>query len=234
MDATFFSIYGSCKKLRNRSISRHLAGGRPTFTFTFSDSWSFARTASSPLPGAADFRGVKFEADVAAFARLVRRPLSGLEADFIWIALAVYFADRLAPRHPYGLNAPGFWRRRLIVRLPVAFPQVWQNAAEHLVHALEFLTEDDWEFDFLSNRAKLGAETQQYFPSLPIVESKWVSLFSGGLDSLAGALRWLGGIEGPGLLVSGQTHNRIAADQNSQVEAIHELFPKRVSNVGVK
>lgn len=233
METTFFAIFGNCKSVPRKPTRTRPGDKRPLYGFRFSDQWTFDRTTSPALPVAPDVCGVAFNADLNALAKQARRPLAGLEADFIWLTVAVYLADRCAPRYPYGMSGPAHWRRRIHLEIPVSDVAVWAKAETALAHVLEFLTEDDWTFEFLPGRAEFDAERQRYFSKMRGPEIAWTSLFSGGLDSLAGALQWLARTGGTGLLVSGQTHSRIAAGQESQVAELREQFPRRIEHVGI-
>ena len=232
MERTFFSTLGSCKNPPRKPARAKRSTARPHYCFHFDDQWKFRREVTPSLSGARDCDAVLFNGDFAALARQARRPLGRLEADFAWVALAVYLADRFAPR--YGVNGPAFWRRRIHLQIPVSDPGVWENASQRLVHALEFLTEDDWSFQFNAGRADFSAESQEHFRKMRGPQIEWTSLFSGGLDSLAGALRWLQSTDAVGLLVSGRTHNRIAAAQKAQVAELRQHFPQRIEHVGVE
>lgn len=233
METTFFTTFGSCRNAPRKPTGTKPGDSRPLIEFRFSDKWTFDRTTTSPLRVAPDISGVEFETDLNALAKQARRPLSGLEADFIWLAVAVYLADRCAPRFPYGMSGPAHWRRRIHLEIPVSDSAVWKKAEATLVYMLEFLTEDDWTFEFLPGRAEFNAERQRHFPRMRGPEIAWTSLFSGGLDSLAGALQWLARTDGVGLLVSGQTHSRIAAGQESQVSKLRAQLPLSIEHVGV-
>lgn len=233
METTFFNTFGSCKSAPRQSIGKNSRVSRPLYEFCFSDRWVFCRTSDPFLKVAPNVNGVGFNADLDALAKQARRPLDGLEADFIWLAVAVYLADRCAPRHPYGMSGPAHWRRRIHLKIPVSRVANWKYAEAALAHALEFLTEDDWTFEFLPGRAEFDAERQWHFPKMRGPDIAWTSLFSGGLDSLAGAIHWLERTDGFGLLVSGQTNSRIAVGQESQVAELREEFPRRIEHVGV-
>ena len=233
MDTTFFTTLGNCKNSRQKTRRIKAGDSRPHYEFRFHDNWTFDRMATPSLRVAPDVLGVAFDADLNALAQQARRPLAGLEADFIWLSVAVYLADRCAPRYPYGMSGPAHWRRRIHLEIPVRDSTAWLRAESALVHALEFLTEDDWTFDFVQGRAEHAAEQQGHFRKMRGPEIEWTSLFSGGLDSVAGALQWLERSSGAGLLVSGQTHSRITAGQESQVVELREHFPGRIEHVGV-
>ena len=233
METTFFSRLGDCKNTPRRYVKTKREESRPLYQFSFRNNWTFNRLATPSLRVVQDVAGVVYDTDLNTLAKQARKPLSGLEADFVWLAVSAYLADRCAPRCPYGKSGPAHWPRRIHVEIPVSDAAVWMRAEARLAHALEFLTEDDWTFKFLPGRTAFTAEQQGHFPKLRGPEITWTSLFSGGLDSLAGALHWLAQSAGVGLLVSGQTHNRIAVGQNSQVAALRELFPSRIEHVGI-
>jgi hypothetical protein len=233
METTFFTTFGNCKNEPRKPVRVKPGDARPCFQFRFRDGWTFDRETTPALRVAPDVKGVAFDADLNAFAKQARRPLTGLEADFVWLAAAVYFADRCSPRYPYGMSGPSLWRRRIHLEIQVSDVAIWRNSAAALAHALEFLTEDDWTFEFLPGRAEFAAERQGHLPKLHAPDIAWTSLFSGGLDSLAGALQWLARTEGAGLLVSGQTHSRIAVGQESQVARLRDQFPRRIERVGI-
>ena len=232
-ETTFFSTFGSCKFSAQKPARTKLDELRPVYEFKFHNNWSFDRATTPSLGIASEVQGVDFHAELDALAKQARQPLSRIEADFIWLAVAVYLADRCSPRYPYGMSGPVHWRRRIHLQIPVGDPAVWSRAETALLHVLEFLTEDDWTFEFLPGRAEFTAEQQAHFRTMRGQEIEWTSLFSGGLDSLAGALRWLGETAGVGQLVSGQTHNRITAGQELQAAELRKHFPNRVEHVGI-
>jgi hypothetical protein len=233
MDETFFPRIGSCRNAAPKTSRGKRGTQRPEFRFRFVDDWTFNRESSPPLSIARDFQKIGFKGDFVALAKQARRPLLPREADFGWLALAIYLADRTAPRNPYGNNGPAFWRRRIHIAIAVSDPALWQSVTDSLIHALEFLTEDDWTFEFNGQRAAFAAESQEHFREMRGPRIGWTSLYSGGLDSVAGALRWLRSVAGIGLLVSGQTHPRISASQQAQVAEMRDHFPQRIEHVGI-
>src|SRR5690349_366466 len=84
------------------------------------------------------------------------------------------------------------WRRRFKFRIPVRCLDAWTNPEiyEALCDCLNFLSEDEFEFQFV--QSPRPNHVQSYFnfngsEGLPDRPEE-VLLFSGGLDSLAGAV----------------------------------------------
>jgi 7-cyano-7-deazaguanine synthase in queuosine biosynthesis len=99
--------------------------------------------------------------------------------DFLSTALAVIAADTGVSRS----QSPDGWTRTLDLRIAVADPGFWDSHKSLLKSALCFLTTDIWELTFLEGGVY---PTPPKIPSMP--NEDCVSLLSGGLDSLIGAL----------------------------------------------
>ena len=109
--------------------------------------------------------------------------------DLIEVATYVYSADQAVRRGGIGVDDLGeAWRRRLFFRIPVRQLDLWQSAAvqDALVSTLSFLSDDEYEFEFVRHTGPDAANQFLFEPENDIEE---VVLFSGGLDSLAGAIR---------------------------------------------
>ena len=109
--------------------------------------------------------------------------------DLIEIATFVYCADQAVVRGGDGTqNFGANWRRKLFFRIPVRNPDLWNSPAlkERLIETLSFLSEDEYYFDFVMLEAQPSTQTQFDFETTPAEE---VVLFSGGLDSLGGAIQ---------------------------------------------
>ena len=91
-------------------------------------------------------------------------------ADLLEVAMTVYASDRRSLRDYRGANTG---HRRIRIRLGVRDPRFWSRREMHdrLTDYLCWLSDDEWSFDFVRRDAPATAR---------------VSLFSGGLDSLAG------------------------------------------------
>jgi len=113
--------------------------------------------------------------------------------DLVEIATYVYCADQAVTRGGDGVeNLGADWRRRLFFRIPVRSVDFWSadDTREALASTLGFLSEDEYLFEF--TELKKGAPAQQYLFSRADIDSdriEEVVLFSGGLDSLGGAVQ---------------------------------------------
>ncbi len=139
-------------------------------------------------------------------------------ADIVDIAVAVYVVDRLAPRRPAHADRYHlYWTRHIRMQLPLRVPNLWINTelGRRLHRLLRSLTEDLWEFEFLTRSGRpRPSETMRTLLQTQPVEPVTVGLFSGGLDSLAGACRELLDPTGGTLfLISGRTNSRLGARQ---------------------
>ena len=109
--------------------------------------------------------------------------------DLIEIATFVYCADQAVVRGGDGTqNFGANWRRKLFFRIPVRNPDLWNSPAlkERLIETLSFLSEDEYYFDFVLLKDQPPTQKQLKFGMTSIEE---VVLFSGGLDSLGGAVQ---------------------------------------------
>jgi hypothetical protein len=113
--------------------------------------------------------------------------------DLLEIAAYVYCADQATRRGTKNANIFGAdWRRHFIFTIPVRRPGFWNKGEvkDVLRGALEFLSEDYFDFEFVAG--KHAPTMDEYFPNLvaggPGEGVEGVVLFSGGLDSLAGAI----------------------------------------------
>lgn len=111
--------------------------------------------------------------------------------DLVDVATYVYAADQAVPRTGGGDFEP-CWRRNLVFRVPVRVPDLWRSAPvqDALVSTLSFLSEDEYRFEFEPAADPPPAPYYFDFGTTAfdgLVEE--VGLFSGGLDSLAGAVQ---------------------------------------------
>lgn len=114
--------------------------------------------------------------------------------DLVEIATYVYCADQAIGRGEKDVASfGGSWRRTLRFHIPVRCLDLWQSpvVAQVLKETLDFLSEDQFEFHFYP--AKSPPPFQQYLElgdreGTTAGPLERVVLFSGGLDSLGGAV----------------------------------------------
>ena len=104
--------------------------------------------------------------------------------DFLILGALVFAADTRISRKTESQDS---WTREIQLVIPVSEPDKWQNAIPLLERMLRFLTGDIWTFNFVPR--------PRGFSKLILAKSKMIkrsyselALFSGGLDSLIGAI----------------------------------------------
>jgi len=113
---------------------------------------------------------------------------TSVKFDFFLVSAIVYGVDNLLSRAIYSNDG---WTRDIEVEFPVNNLVVWSGKEEKLKQILDFLTGDNWQISFReiedvdlfqprTNRRKI--------PTYNKASIKSVTLFSGGLDSLIGAI----------------------------------------------
>lgn len=143
----------------------------------------------------------------------------GTATDLLRVAITVYCADMLISRE-YAVDG---WARHISVHLPVAFMPIWLRAKPLLIEMLGFLSGDHWEFSF-RDLSTPWRENRRVMDNRPDV----VSLFSGGIDSLVGAIDLLS--EGKKLvLVSHYGVGSIGKSQGNVLERLKEEYEDQIT-----
>ena len=115
--------------------------------------------------------------------KLGARP-SEAAVDLMIMATAVYAADTGVSRERYADDG---WTRMIDLNVAVSEPGLWRKQQDHLSRMLQFLTGDHWGFTFRDRPNDLQSFTKQP-EEMDLTDFTQVSLFSGGLDSLIGAI----------------------------------------------
>jgi hypothetical protein len=105
--------------------------------------------------------------------------------DLLTLALAVFTADVRIPRD----TAEDRWTRNITLHLPVFDLSLWQGVYGCVRETLNFLTGDVWEISFRERRPSGEAAPRRRRRLFSEFSS--TCLFSGGLDSLVGAINLL-------------------------------------------
>lgn len=188
--------------------------------------FDFVDRSGLPARAVEQLRGEAFWLDDQRIAAPLGRHVPAVSADLLTLAMCCYAADRVAPR-------PRTWHRELTVRIPVRDTGLLPHAIPRLERWLEVLTDDRWRIEVARNRRARAVESQLLL-ELPDRDWDAVGLFSGGLDSFAGATTWLEANRGGGLiLVGAQSSSVVGAIQRRQARRLQQVFPARVVLIGV-
>jgi len=147
----------------------------------------------------------------------------GAALEFLYIASVVYGIDKLVDRHAALDN----WTRELSVEIPIPTPARWSAVAGELAACLSFLTGDRWELHFSGTTSALArpAPTTSRVV-IPPPSADAVCLFSGGLDSLVGAIDWLDSHPDGTLALAGHHDPRVPGPLGDQERLLEELRPE--------
>lgn len=130
-------------------------------------------------------------------------------------AAAVYVADKCLPRE----QADNGWTRNVELHLPL--PEGEQPIADELAETLGFLTGDRWDV------AHDGGPAPWALGQRAAGDAELVCLFSGGLDSFAGAVELLE--EGRRVVLVGHNETPIASDRQSHLaRVLADAYPEQV------
>ncbi|MEY9441724.1 hypothetical protein ABIF14_008815 [Bradyrhizobium elkanii] len=142
--------------------------------------------------------------------------------DLLVLAAHIHAADTRVSRSTESQDS---WTRELRLVVPVSDPARWIGAAPTLRRILNFLSGDRWIVDFRARPAKF----RQYLAPLaaelipPPYDS--VNLFSGGLDSLIGAIDALEG-GGQPLFASHAGEGAVSKSQEDCFDVLQKHYAK--------
>jgi len=140
--------------------------------------------------------------------------------DLLITASLCYIVDKAVPRSSSTDN----WTRDLEITIPVSDSQLWTGVAEELAETLAFLTGDSWHFTFSQLAEPIFAGSETLMPASS--STQVVSLFSGGLDSLAGAIDLLNSNAGR-ILFMGHYDSSGLKVQSVLASALDLRYPNR-------
>lgn len=152
-----------------------------------------------------------------------QRP-SAATTSFLLAAMAVWAADKLVPRR----GSPDAWTREIALSLPAGGG--WAPELPRLAPLLNFLTGDSWTLTPREAPLNPGFAADWRHARLP----QAVVLFSGGLDSLAGAIDRLEAGNRL-ILVSHYDFGQLASVQQRLAAALREHYgPDLVHHLGIR
>jgi hypothetical protein len=166
------------------------------------------------------------------------RNIPSLLVDLIEIATYVFCADRATSRGGGVQQGMGTdWRRDFRFIIPVRNPRHWNSrkVAEALSSTLSFLSDDNYAFEFEEATNPVAIQNYLQFGDNGAAGFKpdEVVLFSGGLDSLGGALEELSKNGNRVALVSHRSSSKIFDNQKRLVAELKQRFPNRIMYVPV-
>jgi 7-cyano-7-deazaguanine synthase in queuosine biosynthesis len=184
------------------------------YVYDFSKPEFFTRMVQSEMHNV-PFPQVSFFVNDDQIAHLFGSNIGVLLQDLIDIAMAVYLADRVSLRDPRKYHNEN-WVRNFVLKVGVRNPDFWNqtDVRDDVCDFLSNLTDDKWffEFCFLSGAPELALAPDST-PS--------VALFSGGLDSFAGAaINLAQNPQESFVFVSATTHNRQISQQRKQIKRL--------------
>lgn len=141
--------------------------------------------------------------------------------DLLVTAGLCYVIDKVIPRS----QAEDNWTREIEVTFPVSTPELWEKVTQDLETALGFLTGDVWKISFRKSevalfRLPLARKRRRRRLLIPRMgPATTVCLFSGGLDSLIGAIDLLSNDEKEKVLLVGHYDTAGPASQQKNLFA---------------
>ncbi|MEM8625454.1 MAG: 7-cyano-7-deazaguanine synthase [Pseudomonadota bacterium] len=159
------------------------------------------------------------------FAKRLMLQLSDRALDLIEIAAVVYAADAAIQRGTEIDRRLGAkWRRHFAVKVPVREPGFWAEPETRsaLRALLGLLSDDTFEFTFGATVRVTPEQASLKMPGQQSFAAEEALLFSGGLDSLAGALEETVNRGNRVLLVSHHSSTKLQNAQTQLVEGVAE------------
>lgn len=139
--------------------------------------------------------------------------------DLVLLAALVNAGDTRVSR---SINAQDGWSREIDLYVPVSAPEFWNEERQRIEALLKFLTGDRWRVFFRARPDRTATLTVQP-KRLAIDDLTEVSLLSGGLDSLIGAIDLLAKGRRP-LFVSHYWDAETAKAQSSLLDELKQHF----------
>lgn len=142
--------------------------------------------------------------------------------DFFIISASVYGIDRFIERKSNSVDG---WSREISVSFPIHNLTLWNSCKEDLEKLLSFLTGDYWSISFRQEKSTLPTATLK---SNYTGVFEQVNLFSGGLDSLIGAIDFLKLNPTKKILFASQYDRQMhgpKGDQNKLIPKLQALYP---------
>ncbi len=163
---------------------------------------------------------ISFSFDV--LEHLFGHPIHSLIKDLLDIGTTVYMAD-LYTKREFNLE------RRVSILMPVRHPHIWSNAQKELERAVSFLGRDNFSIKFIKHKEKTDKLRKFSVKS----DNRCVCLFSGGLDSLAGAA-WVLNHKLDPIFVSHYSSNILVGIQKSLISQLEKIYDRPLQHLSLR
>lgn len=148
----------------------------------------------------------------------------GVAADLLVVAGSCYLIDQLIERALF----PDQWTRELEASIQVEDVDRWNSVATPLAEMLSFLTGDRWQFSFSQRLTHIYKARSRSLRRLRLYPASIICLFSGGIDSLVGAIDLLTQTQ-EGVTLVGHYDGSGAKLQQNLSQKLKQQFPGRVN-----
>jgi len=160
-------------------------------------------------------------------SRQLARDLPSIAWDMLEIGMYVYCADQTVKRGgDVGRGDGKDWYRDFAFEIPVRNPDLWDKPGvkDTLSETLGFLSDDHYEFRFREITREIPHDLYFDFDEgQPWFDADEVLLFSGGLDSLAGAIEEVVNLQKKVVLVSHRPVAKISKTQRDLLKQFTDL-----------
>lgn len=143
--------------------------------------------------------------------------------DLMVLAAHIYAADTRISRDSESQDG---WTREIRLVVPVKDVDLWRTTSTTIVRMLNFLTGDRWIVDFRNRPEGFDKTVESSSKELLGLPYQNLSLFSGGLDSLIGAIDELERGNTP-LLVSHAGEGSVSGSQNALFSRLQSHYKDR-------
>ena len=163
------------------------------------------------------------ELKIEALSKAVMRNIPDALLDLLEIGAYVYCADQQVRRGSNKLTNYGSdWRRWMNFIIPVRDPDLWNGTdlKQNLERTLGFLSGETYQFTFVQAENPVTQITQYIeFADNPMTPDE-VVLFSGGVDSFAGAVESIIGQNKKVALVGHHSANKVKSVQKTLIDGL--------------
>lgn len=156
---------------------------------------------------------------------------NSVSLDLLFLASVVYVTDKMIPRS----SAYDAWTREFSIIIPVENTRLFSDAQHKINACLSFLTGDIWQIQFESLSSNLvrpkRRRQRRRRHTRRVTNPAAVCLFSGGADSLTGAIDWLETNPDAGLLLVGHYDGDVSgpkSEQKALYSILTEAYPNRL------